>query len=242
MKRLLILMLPLLTGALAACDTDSYDSGTGEYSLMTGDLVDVYTDDDGYISSFVTDDDTEYQLTQRMKASFASSPDSVYRALLYYNLVEGSDYLAEPVSIGEVAVLSIFTPDSIERQNTDPIDLESVWMSKNNKYVNMGIYIKVGTSDDIIDYQTIGMMRDSTVANADGTYTLYLTLYHSQGDVPEYYSQKYYLSMRTDDLVAGVVLHAYDHEITTIMADTVSISFNTYDDGVVTRVVPVADD
>lgn len=224
---------------LAACEADNYDSGTGEYSLMTGDLVEIYSNSSGYLTSFITDDNTSFTLTKNITTSWATSPDSAYRARLYYNLVDEDAGLAEAVSIAEVPVLTPFTPDSMEVIYTDPITLESVWTSKNNKYVNMSIYLMVGTSDEIIDYQTVGMMRDSVVYNADGTSTLYLTFYHSQGDVPEYYSQKYYISLLTQSLVANAQRQSPQTEASFVLADSVSISVNTYDDGLVTKVLPI---
>lgn len=229
--RILIVFSLFLTAM--SCENESYDSGTGEYSLMTGDLVEAYTNGEGYIESFITDDGIEYTLTEQISASWASKPDSSYRALLYYNLVDDgsgithyTDGWAEAVSISEIPVLSIITLDSLTETATDPVDLESIWMGKNGNYLNLSMYLKIGESDSSLAYHTIGMVRDSAVINADKTITLCLTFYHDQGEMPEYYSQKYYMSIRSSDLIPYTFRPS-------VKADSVRITINTYDGEVV---------
>lgn len=53
------------------------------------------------------------------------------------------------------------------------------------------------------------------MVNADGTTTQHLTLYHDQGGVPEYYSQRTYVSIPLSD----------------IHADFIILTINTYDGG-----------
>lgn len=265
MKNILLSIIAI--AFLVACESDSYDKGTGTYSLMTGDLVEVSTNSDSYVTSFTTDDDTKYTLTSYFKTEWATAADTTYRALLYYNL-EGDGY-AEAVSISEVPVLTLYVADSLETIYTDPVNLESVWISKNGKYVNLGLYVKTGTSDDIVDYQSVAMLYSGTSYNDDGTNTINLTFYHDQGDVPEYYSSKYYFSVRTSNLKVAVSdstslstsnfdyvdpatarqsenefsLHSLKRGVqlstSYVLADSVSITVNTYDDGVVTKTLAI---
>ena len=241
MKKLLLYFMAM--ASLVACENDSYDTGTGTYSLMTGDLVEVVTNSDAYITSFVTDDDTKYSLTSYIKTDWAMVGDSTYRALLYYNL-EDNGY-AEAVSISEIPVLTLYIADSLETVYTDPVNLESIWMSKNGKYVNLGLYVKTGVSDDIIDYQSVAMLYSGTSYNEDGTNTINLTFYHDQGDVPEYYSSKYYFSLRTSNLKVAVPdsssLSTLNSQLSTsyVLADSVSITINTYSDGIVTKILAI---
>lgn len=214
--------------ALMACETDSYESGTGEYSLMTGDLVEVRTGSEGMIETFTTDNDVAYTLTSPITASWAQEADTCYRALLYYNLVdEGSgivhytDGMAEAVSISQVPVVSIISLALQDSMKTDPADFESLWMAANGAYLNLAIYMKIGESESDLAYHTIGLVRDSIVKNPDDTRTLCLTLYHDQGDMPEYYSQKYYVSAKRADLIA-------DPLIPSSVADSVRLTINTY--------------
>lgn len=219
MRKLIVGLLCLCAAtAFVACETDSYDSGTGKYSLITGDFAEVSTNSSRQIVSFVTDDNDSYTLTTAARTSWASKADSTYRALLYYNKV--ADGSAELVSISSVPVLRIIPRDTLGSVHTDPVSLESVWKSKSGKYVNIGLYVKVGETTDTTAYQSIGMVNDSLVRNADGTTTMMLTMHHDQGNVPEYYSQKYYLSIKRSSLIADT--------ITGSTPDSVYITVNTY--------------
>ena len=51
----------------------------------------------------------------------------------------------------------------------------------------------------------------------DGTTTAHLRFYHDQADIPQYYSNKYYLSVLCDQLVCDsicIVVNTYDGEMT----------------------------
>ena len=77
----------------------------------------------------------------------------------------------------------------------------------------------LGSTGEEKAIQTIGCHRDTLVQNADGTRTLRLVMYHDQGNVPQYFSQRTYMSIRTQGLDA----------------DSVEIAVNTYDKGVVAK-------
>lgn len=219
MRTLIAGLLSLLAAsAFVACESDSYDSGTGEYSLVTADFAEVTTDRSSRIVSFVTDNSDAYTLATPATSRWATTADSTYRVMLYYNKV-GSG-VAELVSISSVPVLGIIPRDSLDEIHDDPITLESVWKSKNGRYINIGLYLKTGETSDTTAYQSLGISADSLVLNADGTTTMMLTLFHDQGTVPEYYSQKYYLSIRRSSLVI-------DPRNGTV-PDSVYICVNTY--------------
>ena len=48
-------ILFLLAAVLAACQVDSYDSGDGEYSLLTADFVEAHTSQASAVDYAVTD-------------------------------------------------------------------------------------------------------------------------------------------------------------------------------------------
>lgn len=204
--------------ALASCETDTYEKGEGKYSLTQADFVTAYTAADRAVASVLTDDGTAYTLSQPLTPSWATVPDTAYRAVLYYNKV--GEAMAQPVSLSLIPTL-IPHPDSLfKEKKTDPVTLESVWRSKSGRYVNMAIYLKVGQADEPNLTQTVGLMAEDTLVHADQKRTLTLRFYHDQGGVPEYYSQKYYLSIPTDS----------------IQADTLRLIVNTYEGEVSKRV------
>lgn len=200
---------------LAACEHDAYDKGEGMYSLMQADFVTAYTSADKSIASVLTDDGTRLCLSAPVTPSWATVADTAYRAVLYYNKVE--ETTAQTVSLSLVPTL-IPRPDSVfKEKKTDPVTLESVWRSKNGRYLNMAIYLKVGHTDEDSLTQTVALMAEDTLTGDDQKRTLVLRFYHDQGGVPEYYSQKYYLSIPTDSLTADSIrltVNTYEGETT----------------------------
>lgn len=211
-------LLAMATVLLAACATDSYDSGTGKFSLTQADFVEAHTTSDNAVDYVLTDNGEKLTLTQRKTAAWIDTADTLYRAILYYNKVSNTE--AEPVSLSRLPVLSPVIADSIGERHTDPVKFESMWISNNGRYINIGFYMKNGTTDAEPGQHTVGMMYEGERDNADGTRTVRLRLYHDQGDVPEYYSSKYYVSIACSG----------------IDADSVSIAINTYDGPIERRV------
>lgn len=211
-----LVALAVLIAVLASCETDSYDKGEGKYSLLQADFVDAHSNADKAIDRVVTDDGMTYTLTSQPTANWIVTADSVYRTILYYNKVDTAT--ATPLAISPVTVLNIFQLKDGETMKTDPVTLESVWLSKNGKYLNLGMYMKTGKIEGGLSLQTIGMVSDSLSIHNDGTSTMHLTFYHDRGTTPEYYSSRCYVSIPCTQLVA----------------DSVSLTVHTYD-GVVTR-------
>lgn len=197
---------------LAACTIDSYDTGTGEYSLTQADFVEAHSDAELAVDYVLTDTGERLTLSPRPSASWITTADSLYRAIIYYNKV--SDTEAEPLSLSSVPTLTPVPAEEFEDGIvTDPVNFESLWISSSGKYVNLGFYIKVGQIDEDMELHTIGIIDEGTVTNDDGTRTVCLRFYHDQGDVPEYYSSKYY---------ASIPCAALD-------ADSLALTINTYD-------------
>ena len=72
------------TALLASCTTEQYDSGDGKLSYMRSDFVEACTDAQSRMSSFTTDDQLSLQVEGTPKVSWMTTPDSTYRALVYY--------------------------------------------------------------------------------------------------------------------------------------------------------------
>lgn len=206
----------MLAALFAACENDAYDKGEGKYSLTQADFVEAYANGDKVINQAITDDNTTLTLTKQIAADWVTTADSTYRAILYYNKVEGNS--VQPVSISQVPVLSHFySAREIDTMRTDPVKLESVWKSHNGKYVNIGLYLKVAQTDNEDLHHSLGLINEGLHINSDGTTTINLRLYHDQGGVPEYYSTKYYFSIPCDSLRTDSVsftINTYDGEVT----------------------------
>ena len=198
---------------LASCSTDAYDKGDGKYSLLRADMVEIFTNGEGMVERVVTDEDYTLR-TKPFSIKGMQVPDTLYRAYLYYNVNDDED---DPVSIGRVSTLVPYPFDTLK---TDPVNFESAWESTSHRYLNMSLLLKTGTSSGD-DYHSIGLHLDTLMTHTDGKRTAHLQFYHDQGGVPEYYSQRIYISIPTDSLAA----------------DTVCLRINTYD-GVVEKRFP----
>lgn len=213
MKNLLHLFL--LVFAVTACEQDVYDKGDSIYSYMRADFVEAVVGNDKQVTYVLTDDDERLPLTATYSAKWIEKSDTVYRAVLYYNY---TGQKAEALSLARVSTVSVKPRHQFENGvKTDPLGLESVWLSNNKKYLNLSVIIKTGAVDKEEDIQTLGMVGDTIMVGADSLRTYQLRLSHSQGNVPQYYSQRVYFSVPLRGL----------------QVDSLQLSVNTYDSVVI---------
>ena len=210
MRHLAFLTLLAFLPLLAACTIDAYEKGEGEYSLLTAELVEAYVDNDKHVSHVVTDQGERLMLTSPLTAQWIETPDTMYRALLYYDQVEEGK--AEPRSFGWVGVL---TPrDSIKGgMKSDPLYTESMWVAKNHKYLNLRLRLLTGSTDDEKARHSIGLMKDAASSTPGHAR---MVLYHDQGGMPEYYSMVTYASIPLDSIKADtltIVVKTYNGEV-----------------------------
>lgn len=219
MRATYLSVIGIMTTALIwGCTTDSYDKGEGEYSMMQADFVEAHVNSSKAIDYVTTDNDERLNLSQPYARSWIKTPDTLYRAVFYYKKTEQT---VEAVSASQVNVATIVRTDTLEKRmkekvKTDPLTLESMWMSKNKHYLNAGFYIKVGATNDEKAIHRLGVVSDTLMTNADGTKTIHLRLYHDQGGVPAYYSQRSYFSLPIQNLKADSIrftINTYKGEV-----------------------------
>lgn len=208
MKNLFRLIPALLF--LASCEMEVYDKGDSEYSYMRADFVEAVVDGNKQVEYVVTDEGTQLPLTTAYMAKWIQQADTTYRAVLYYNKV-GSR--AEALSLSRVTTLSVRSNAlPLKEVNTDPLGLESVWLGKNRKYLNLGLILKTGPTENN-EQQKLALILREVTTNPDSTRTCHLLLAHSQSNIPEYYSQRVYVSVSMEGLDV----------------DSLWLSLNTYD-------------
>ena len=193
---------------------------------MRADFVEAQTDADARMASIETDAGERLYLTRAVTVGWMERPDTVYRALLYYNKVEadGGAYCAEPLGIMQVLVPPVTDiADVKDGLKADPVDFVSSWKSANGKYLNIELGIKTGAVDGSYGTQTLGLVCLGVDYRADGTRLVRLALYHDQAGVPEYYTTDAYVSIAVSRL-----------PIEPAAGDEVSIDIVTYD-GTLTR-------
>lgn len=183
-------LLPLL---LFSCETDSYEKGQGKYSLMLADLGEVTVNGDKQAAAFTTDDGDSYTLTAPATVQWMQTADTTYRAIIYYNKVEGGQ--AEPVGFSSVPTMQPVEHWRFKETTQDPVGFESAWLAKNKKYINLGLLFKSGYVDDAIGHHLISVAQDTVLVHADQTRTAYYRFLHGQNEVPEYFTTRHYVSI-----------------------------------------------
>ena len=188
---------------LTACTTDGYETGDGDYSFLTTEFVEVYSNSQLMLTRAVDDSDNHFIFKTPCSYSWVSKPDSVYRAILYYNTNEGET--VEPYRVSPVVVLKLRNKEEVKDIYTDPLIFESAWISKNRKYLNIGLAVKSGTTESQDEQlkQIVGILCDEVTIKGDGTKCYHLILTHNQNGVPEYYTNRAYVSMPLDGIGAN---------------------------------------
>lgn len=221
MKRLsssIVLYLLLSSSFFLSCERDSYEKGEGRYSLLQADFANLTVDNEKRGVSFVTDEGESYLLSNPLKTSWIETADTVYRTYLYYNKEDNGR--ADIKSIGILPTLIARDAKDFKRQPQDPLGVESSWLTRDSKYINMGLLLKNGRDDNGKEgIHSLALALDEVRQNDDQTHTAYYRLLHEQGEAPEYYTNRRYVC---------ILLPTEERP------DSVCLTVNTYD-GVVVR-------
>ncbi len=217
-------LLLVFSALYCGCSSETYDTGDGSLSYMRADFVEAQTDANAAVVSATLDDGTTLLLVPSAKADWIKAKDSLYRALLYYNKVEDKSSVV-PVAVSQVLVPNVVSGNnSLAIYPADPVNLETAWMSRNKRYLNLGIYIKIGTKDGSYGTQALGFLHYGTVEQEDGSTLYKVRLVHSQNGVPEYYSTQVYMS---------IPIYRLPFQIKE--GDKIEVDVNTYAAGYVSR-------
>ena len=198
MKRLYSLLavtslVCVLSSLVASCTNDFYEKGDGEYSLLRADFVEAHVREDKRVDYVLTDDGDSLSTMKPFTVSWLQKGDTIYRALLYYNLVDGE---VEGYNMSQVLTPNISKSGRIKGgMKTDPVYLESLWKARTGRYLNMRLRVMTGDNGGDSAKQAFGCICDTVVTHDDGRRTMHLQLYHDQGGQPEYYSKEIYLSI-----------------------------------------------
>ena len=190
----------------SACESEEYETGDGTYSYMRADFVEALSGEAKTLTGAVTDDNVSLTITPALSCSWATTADSIYRALLYYHVNTESPQTVEGISATQVIVLRL-PQKTPEKTLTDPLSLESAWTSANGTYLNLGLLVKTGKAKEENTKQVLGLVRDTIITNENGVQEHYLRLLHNQNGVPENYSTKVYASIPLTNFQKGDILH-----------------------------------
>ena len=213
--RHLIIYIVAIMSIFSSCEQDSYDKGEGTYSNMTADFVEAHVNSEKKLDYAITDNGDSLVISTPVEVSWTKTADSTYRAILYYNKMANNT--AKIMGISQMNQLRVTSRDSIKVMKTDPIGLESSWASNSKRYINFAFTLKVGTVNENSALHRITLVADSITLHKSLN-TLHMTLFHDKGDIPEYYTEKYYFSLPVSIF-------------NTVGADSVNIRVNTSSDG-----------
>jgi hypothetical protein len=217
-KKTVAIILMMLTIVWSSCERDSYEKGEGRYSLLQADFACLTVDSEKRGVSFTTDEGESYLLSNPAKASWIETADTVYRTYLYYN--KENDGRAYVKSIGILPTLIAHDAKDFKRLPQDPLGMESAWLTRDGKYINMGLLLKNGRDDSGKEgIHSLALALDEVRQNDDQTQTACYRLLHDQGEAPEYYTNRRYVC---------ILLPTKERP------DSVCLTVNTYD-GVVVR-------
>lgn len=216
----------MMTAAVAmllmvtACHMGAYDAGDSRHSYLRADFAEVHTNSNGALCRAVTDDGDSLVLAPVLKIAWATRPDTLYRALLYYNKGEADATQSQATSralsvtgVGarQVYVLRPQAGSSGVSGPDDAVGFQSCWMSASKRYVNVGLVLKSGQADQPDSKHILGLIRDSIVTDLQGHRTFFCRIYHLQNGVPAYYSTTVYASIPTSDFRTGDTLQLTIH-------------------------------
>lgn len=209
--------MALAAAVLASCEHDGYESGDGSLSYLTAELAVLHTASNRSATSADLDNGTTLSISNPFTTSWMTKADTIYRALLYYDVATDGSKKVKARSVSAVPVLRPMEQSKVNDMHTDPVGVESVWAAKSG-YINMSLLLKAGKTDGEDAVQTLGLVDCGTTVGNDGKRTRYLKLYHDQGGVPEYYTVQRYVSIDTNDLgdvdVVSITVNTYSGEVT----------------------------
>lgn len=197
-----------LTSLLAACTIDHYEAGDGQYSYLKAEMADMHTAAKCKVDYAVTDTDEKLTFSPPFSCHWATTPDSTYRAMLYY---KNSPDKTEGNTCVKVWVLHPMKPS--KDTPTDPVKLQSSWLSQNKRYINLRLGVMSGKPDDEKQKQKIGIVLNKQVTHANGKKVIDLQLLHNRNHVPSYYTNILYISIPTTSYKSG---------------DSIRLKVNTY--------------
>lgn len=186
-------LLVLAAVGMTACEVDNYNKGQGRYSLIQGEFTELTVNSEKQGISFITDEGDTYTLTKPEEADWIETADTIYRAIIYFNKTD--EGLANLYSMGRLATLSPREHWRFEQTPEDPVGVESIWLARNGKYINMGLLLKSGYVDDKEGLHAVALACDTVLTNTNQTRTAYYRLLHSQGDTPQHYTNRRFLSI-----------------------------------------------
>lgn len=208
MKTLNILsILTLLSFISCKGEEDTY-----VYPPVKLEFITAQTDATGSIVSLISDKGVTYPIGQD-KTNSKLIANAKERIVCYYASSDAVSSKTESVDIYSLAKPISVKPQPRTDRITDPIDIQSIWLS--GDYINITALIKAQNKTHRFDF------IEDKITSENGVPTVHIILYHDNGGDMEAYTKKGYLSMPLENYIKN-----YPNGF------NVSFSINTYKDGI----------
>ncbi|MGM9713778.1 MAG: hypothetical protein ACI3Y5_06635 [Prevotella sp.] len=199
MRKTKLTIIIMLMAMIASC-SDNDSSGV---SRLAAEMCDMHTSGRATADYGVTDDDRRLAFTRQLNVSWATTPDSTYRAMLYYENTDNAEDVT-PLYAESVLCLTPRTPEEAKdwSGNNDPLEIATAWYGQNRKYLNIRMDIMSGTPDSETQRHALGLVCDTVFTSPGGKRFSY-RICHSQNGIPEYYTISAYASIPTTSMAEG---------------------------------------
>ena len=138
-----ILLMAMAAAMFASCEHDGYESGDGSLSYLTAELAVLHTASNRSATSADLDNGTTLSISNPFTTSWMAKADTVYRALLYYDVATDGSKTVKARSVSSVPVLRPVDQNKVKEMHTDPVGVESAWAAKSG-YINLSLLLKAG--------------------------------------------------------------------------------------------------
>lgn len=202
MNKAYLLIIIVASCLLCSCSDDE----NADLSCLTAEMCDIYVSAPKIAVNAVTDSDRQLSFDSQLSVPWATKPDSVYRAMLYYNSPITS-LTVSPLYAERVLLLTPHPKSKAAEwsENADPMEVNSIWQAKNGKYLNLGISLKNGSTTDDSQYHSIGLVTDTIIRSSAKAHHYYRVC-HAQNDMPMHYTVRTYLSIPIASIPEGDTL------------------------------------
>ncbi len=218
-RLLSIILLTTTIVFVLSCSREPYESGDGILSYLHADYADI-TISAANVTDILTDDNIHLATARQLTVSQDMPQDTTLRRLIYYTTHEKSSPI-EILQLTPVTVVTTYTPEDLSTNRQDPLKLTAAWLSRNHRYLNLQLGLMVGNDTDGKSQHILQFACDSIHTEDKGA--IFLSLYHDQAGIPEYYTEDIHISLPLSQLVPTALQLQ-----NTPPADTISLTINTY--------------
>lgn len=189
----------MITAAFTSCLSDK-DNGSNK--VLMAQIGMLKTNGEAKIPGATLDDGSELIFSPVAQADWATTKDSIYRAMIYFYIESDKlsqyqqthIYYAEPAALQKVLYMKVQSEEEAKDWINDKDAIEYVSGMRANGYINMQINVPTGNTTANKSH-TFGVAKIGS-----STRNQTLRLCHNQNDIPKAYNAEIFASIPVRDL------------------------------------------